>query len=141
DIGASGNTVGGTVTGARNFISGNTGPGVYLHDAGTSGNVVLGNLIGTDIHGTAKLGNSLYGIAINQGATANIVGGTASGSGNVISVNGIGIYVGGGGTSGNVVLGNRVGTDINGAVALGNGLNGVAIQSGATDNTIGGAAS
>jgi len=40
--GATANTIGG------NLISGNRGPGLELSDNTTSGNVVLGNFIGTD---------------------------------------------------------------------------------------------
>jgi len=87
--GATANTVGGTVSGAANVISGNARFGVYLDNSGTSGNVVLGNKIGTDVNGTAKLGNSIDGVAIASGATANTVGGTASGAANVISGNGL----------------------------------------------------
>jgi hypothetical protein len=135
---ATANTVGGTATGSANLISGNGHHGVYITGSGTSGNVVLGNKIGTDQSGTAKLGNAQDGVIINQGATANTVGGTASGSVNVISANNIGIYVGGSGTSGNVVAGDLIGTDINGTAALGNVLAGVAIVNGATANTVGG---
>ncbi len=142
------NTVGGTSSGAANVISGNTNDGVYLYGSGTTGNVVLGNLIGTDIHGTARLGNS-DGVVIRNGATANTVGGTSSGGANVISSNGYGgppgigngVYVDGVGTSGNVVLGNLIGTDIHGTAKLGNAFAGVFIHGGATDNTVGGTSS
>ncbi len=138
--GAAANTLGGTATGAGNVISGDPADGVYLADTGTSGNVVLGNLIGTDVNGTAAVGN-LIGVNITNGATSNTVGGTASGSRNVISGNNsIGAYITGTGTSGNVVLGNLIGTDVNGTAKLGNSTAGVQIGNGATANTIGGAA-
>ena len=44
--GASSNTIGGTVAGTRNVISGNTNFGVEIVDVGTSNNVVEGNFIG-----------------------------------------------------------------------------------------------
>ncbi len=138
--GSTANTIGGTASGAANVISGNVDLGVYLGDSGTSGNVVLGNLIGTDVNGAAKLGNG-DGVEIELSATANTIGGTASGAANVISGNNeSGVYLVGGGTSGNVVLGNLIGTDINGAAKLGNGY-GVQIWNHATANTIGGTAS
>ena len=135
EIGATGNTVGGTSSGAANVISGNQHTGLYLN-FGASGNVVLGNLIGTDIHGTANLGNFYAGVDID-GATANTVGGTSSGAANVISGNTIyGVYLGYNGTSGNVVLGNLIGTDIHGTATLGNSAGvGIALAKG---NTVGG---
>jgi titin len=147
--GATGNTVGGTAPGAGNLISGNStggtfpwgGSGVEVHidGVGTSGNTVLGNLIGTDITGTANLGYYVEGILIGGGATANTVGGTAPGAGNVISGNSNGVEIMDLGTSGNVVLGNLIGTDITGTVALGNSNQGVHIAD-ASDNTVGGTA-
>ena len=85
--GASDNTVGGTATGARNIISGNQGYGVYLTSAGTSGNVVAGDFIGTDVTGTTafdshghSLGNTTAGVAITFGASDNTIGGSTAGS-------------------------------------------------------------
>ncbi len=140
--GANANTIGGTVSGAGNLISGNSDNGVEISGSGTSGNVVLGNLIGADVHGAAALGNGANGMDILGGASSNTVGGTAAGAGNVISGNSnYGLSLTGTGTSGNVVLGNKIGTDVNGAAALGNSLFGVYVASGATANTVGGAAS
>ncbi len=97
---------------------------------GSSGNLVVGNYIGTDVHGTAALGNAVDGVLINGGSTANTIGGTATGSGNIISGNSdSGVYLSGGATSGNVVVGNLIGTDVHGTAALGNS-NGVLVKSG-----------
>ena len=133
---ATDNTIGGTATGASNVISGNA-TGLYIN--GASSNIVLGNLIGTDITGMVSLGNAVYGVNIGNGATDNTVGGTATGARNVISGNNDGVYIGGAATSGNVVLGNLIGTDIYGASVLGNTNDGVVITNGATGNTVGGA--
>ena len=138
--GASGNTVGGTSSGSANVISGSNNSGVYLYGGGTSGNVVLGNLIGTDKTGTAEIGN-VFGVYIGFGASENTVGGTTSGAANVISANFEGVYLGYSGTSGNVVLGNLIGTDINGTANLGNTNDGVLILNNATANTVGGSSS
>jgi len=79
--------------GERNVISGNY-HGVYIADTGTKGNVVAGNLIGTDITGVLALGNVEDGVDIFGGASSNWIGvnpkgGTAVGDeGNVISGNG-----------------------------------------------------
>ena len=133
--GASGNTVGGTAMGAANVISGNAAFGVGLviaHD-----NVVEGNLIGTNAAGNAPLGNPV-GVLIENPATGNTVGGTVTGSGNLISGNGTGVYIYGSGASGNVVLGNMIGTNTTGTARMANTVQGIAIEKGATANTIGG---
>jgi titin len=130
--------VGGTAAGARNVISGNAVYGVAILNAGTSGNVVAGNRIGTDAAGMVALAN-VTGVRIELSASDNTVGGTAAGSGNLISGNtGPGVQIDNT-ASGNVVAGNQIGTDSTGEVALANS-NGVLIEIGATDNTVGGTA-
>jgi hypothetical protein len=69
------------VTGG-NVIGENIGTGVYLFGAGTSGNTVSGNFLGTDTTGTLELGNSLRGVDIRAGANGNSV------TGNLIAFNG-----------------------------------------------------
>src|SRR5262249_29260046 len=73
-LGATGNTVGGTVAGAGNVIPGNGADGVEIYEGATS-NLVAGNLIGTDWTGTVALGNTLDGVGIHSGASDNKVGG------------------------------------------------------------------
>src|SRR5262249_39746467 len=51
-LGAVGNVIGGPTAADRNVISGNDGPGVWVQDLGTSGNVIEGNYLGTDAAGT-----------------------------------------------------------------------------------------
>jgi hypothetical protein len=133
---ASGDTIGGTAAGAGNVISGNLNNGVEL-DQGATNDLVESNLIGTDVTGTAPLGNGGIGIAI--GASGNTIGGTVAGAGNVISANqagGLEIFTG----SGNRVQGNLIGTDASGTVALGNFI-GVLVGNPVGGNTIGGTAS
>jgi titin len=126
---ASGNTVGGSAAGAGNLISGNAHNGVDLNG---DQNVVTGNLIGTDVHGAAALGNGGDGVLVYS--SANQIGDTTAGSGNVISGNqGYGIGLVGGS---NVVEGDSVGTDLSGTVALGNGGDGVMVWG--ANNTVGG---
>ncbi len=137
------NTIGGTTAAARNIISGNTDDGVSITGSGTTGNVVEGNYIGTDITGTTSTGTDNRalgnddGVEINDGAANNTIGGTTAGSSNVISGNtDDGVAIIGSGTSGNLVQGNLIGTDITQVNPLGNGGDGVDINSGASDNTV-----
>jgi hypothetical protein len=136
--GASNNTIGGTATGATNVISGNTNYGVGITDAGTTGNLVAGNLIGTNAAGSAPLGN-YYGVYIQVGASSNTIGGTTTTARNIISGNQTGgILVTGSGTTGNLIEGNFIGIDPTGTAALANAFYDVLIQGGATANTVGG---
>ncbi len=85
--GASNNLIGGNSIGNMNLISGNVQNGILIDDSNTSGNVVLGNLIGTDATGSASLGNSQSGIEIRGNATANQIGGVNAGEGNTLAFN------------------------------------------------------
>jgi hypothetical protein len=135
---ASGNTIGGTDAGAANVISGNGSKGVEL-TGGDSGNVVEGDLIGTDPTGKVAEGNQAGGVSINGQASNNTIGGTTVASRNLISGNNDhGVEIFDAGTSANVVEGNFLGTDVTGTVALGNTLDGVGIFLGASNNTVGG---
>lgn len=133
DDSASGNHIGGTVSGARNVISDNGSDGILIE---TSNNCVEGDYIGTDPSGENALGNEV-GIAIDS-ASGNTIGGTLPGARNVISGNtssGISIS----GSTGNSVSGNYIGTDYLGNSPVGNGT-GITISS-SSDNMIGGTSS
>ena len=133
--GAPNNTVGGTTAGERNIISGNNRIGVYVLNA--AGNKVTGNYIGTNVNGTADLGNTFDGVYLD-GAPNNTVGGATAGERNVISGNDrYGVVLFGAAASGNKVSGNFLGTDANGTADLGNTLEGVYIES-APNNIVGG---
>jgi FG-GAP-like repeat len=143
---AANNTVGGLGAGAGNLVSGNDQGGVGIRGIDAVGDVVQGNLIGTDVTGTKALGNAYSGVYVGDwgvsgdAASAATIGGTAAGAGNVISDNGNwGVWITGKGTTGVVVQGNMIGTDVTGTVALGNAYAGVQIDTGASENTIGGA--
>jgi hypothetical protein len=136
---ATSNLIGGTGGGSRNLISGN-GNGVEIVDAGTNGNVVAGNYIGTDKTGAAAVPNTGRGVSIFFGASSNTVGGTDPGAGNVISGNGFsGVGVSGSGTNANVIQANLIGTDATGTAALGNSPAGVLVEGNATNTLVGGA--
>jgi titin len=134
-----GNTIGGTLAGAGNVISGNKAVGIAIYGNGTTSNLVQGNFIGADLTGTKALGNGASGVSIFNGATNNTIGGTSGAARNLISANareGVTIWV----TSQNVVQGNFIGTDLTGTKALGNASVGVSLFGAATNNTIGGIA-
>ncbi len=86
--GGDNNTVGGTVAGAGNVISGNDADGVLMFGSGTTDNRVEGNLIGTTANGTGTLGNTESGVDINGNASDNTIGGTQPGAANRIARNG-----------------------------------------------------
>ena len=136
---APGTTIGGTAQVAGNVISANAGAGVTIEGSASPATLVLGNKIGTDYLATTALGNGTFGILVS-GAVDVTIGGTASGSRNIISGNlgaGIGLYAA---TTGTQVQGNWIGTDDTGSNPLGNAT-GIQIDGGASNNTIGGTAS
>ena len=101
------NAIGGSAPGEGNVISGN-GTGVLIRRAGTSGNTIIGNYIGTDASGSQPLGNAV-GVWLFQGAHHNTVGGTGGGEGNVISDNSLyGVQIEGPETVGNTIRGNSI---------------------------------
>ena len=129
------NTIGGASANARNVISGNR-EGVTLWDDGATGTLIQGNFIGTNATGNAAIPNQT-GVPVYS--PGNLIGGTGSGAGNLISgnqFNGVNLF--GEYATGNTVQGNLIGTDASGTAALGNGENGVYIGLSAIDNTIGG---
>ncbi|MBI2914187.1 MAG: hypothetical protein HYY03_09750, partial [Chloroflexi bacterium] len=156
------NTIGGTTVAARNIISGGRcvigcGSGVVIADSQSTGNLVQGNYIGTDVTGMVDLGNFYHGVVIFDEPSGNVIGGTTATPGtppgNIISGNdmhGIFIYNDylstGRTTTGNSIKGNLIGTDVTGASPLPNTGHGVifsastATTSSVTGNPIGGAA-
>jgi hypothetical protein len=135
--GAGGNLVGGTTPAAANVISGNGSVGVMINGSAASGNVVMGNLIGTDVSGKRAVPNVDDGVFL-VAAPGNLIGGTVTGAGNVISGNGsVGVEVFGAPGLGNTIEGNTIGADITGAAALANGNDGVFLD-GAPGNFLGG---
>ena len=128
-------TIGGMTTQVRNIISGNRFTGVRIGLADATGNLVQGNLIGTDVTGTIALGNE-DGVHI-MFASSNTIGGTNATARNVISGNVAHGLTISGPASGNLIQSNYIGISINGATSLGNGGWGVVIT-GASGNRIGG---
>jgi hypothetical protein len=76
------NTVGGTSSSALNLIAANhTG----IQFDGATQNLVEGNLIGTDITGTAPLSNEVLGVLFTNNASNNSIGGLSASLGNSIA--------------------------------------------------------
>lgn len=119
----------------------------------SNGNTVSGNFVGTNFTGLAPFSNGQDGIRIN-GASNNIIGGTAPADRNIASGNqfdGIHVVVDAGPSTGNLIQGNFVGVNStgNGSVGIkafgpaagtpaGNFVFGIEI-SGGNNNTVGGA--
>jgi hypothetical protein len=133
------NTIGGTTVGAGNLIAANLDPdfaSVGLGFAESTGNLVQGNLVGTDITGTSDLGGASIGVYINEGSN-NTIGGTSPSAPNLISgggASGVGIAA----ANGNFVEGNFIGTQIDGVNPLANASHGVLLYAGAAGNIVGG---
>jgi len=99
------NTIGGAAAGAGNVISGNgmanlIGHGIDLMFPGAVGNVILGNLIGTQPDGASPLPNSGWGIVLHNGAGEAVIGGVGAGEANAIAYNGSTPAYGGVGVNG-----------------------------------------
>ena len=148
EAGAQGNRIGTNGDGLadaaeRNIVSGNVARGIVITDAGTDGNIVAGNFVGTDALGTIAVANSMHGVEVRFGAKNNLIGTDSDGVAdaaerNVISGNALdGVSLYGAGTEQNIVAGNYAGTDVTGRNALGNGGPEVSINAGAARNLIG----
>src|SRR5215813_11192679 len=121
------NVIGGTTAAARNIISGNGFSAILVSGTTSTGNVIQGNFIGTDVTGTIKVGNGDPGNsdAVVVGGSNNTIGGTSAGAGNLISGNNNnGISLGG---TANIVQGNFIGTDPTGNAGLGNFRDGITV--------------
>ena len=125
---AAGGLIGGTAAGAGNLISGNGSNGAsgILIFSNSANYQVQGNYIGTDVTGTAALGNVASGIQVWSASNITI-GGTVAGAGNLISGNGsYGVSIDGPGVT---VEGNIIGADAGGTLPLGNASSGVVVGS------------
>ena len=146
----SGNTIGGTLIGAFNVISGNSRSqisqggvvaesGVVIRN-GAQGNVVQNSYIGVDATGGASLPNSGYGVELDgAGTTSNTIGASVTGLLNVISGNTQGGVIIQTGAAHNLIQGSIIGLDAAGKLALSNGGPGVTLDGATTTgNSVGG---
>ena len=119
---------------------------VWDADAGVPGVTIDGG--GVTNYGLRLSGGSsqLYGLyttgmtgpAVSITSADNIIGGPAAGHRNVLSANGRGVWISGGGAHDNIIQSNYIGLDPTGSFVQPNQW-GVLVASGATFNTIGGA--
>ena len=141
---ASNNTIGTALASQTNVISGLSEAGVMIQGGTISGsmsasNIIQGNYIGTNSAGTTAIPNAL-GVEVAGGATSNSIGGTTSGTRNVISGNtGAGVFLTSASTK-TAVQSNLIGLQVNGTSAVANGDSGVKID-GSSTNAIGGTVS
>ena len=129
-------TVGGTTSADRNVISGNGQGGIR---AG-AGAVIQGNYIGTDVTGLFDRGNGGAGISVE--GLGIVIGGPTSipgtGAGNIVSGNGnSGIVNQVGAANDLIVQGNLIGLGADGLTPVGNEEHGLRIVN-ASENLIGG---
>ena len=117
-----------TLSGDRNIISGNGANGILSNVQQTLIDI-KNNYIGTNLSGTADLGNVLDGINVSGAGIATAVnlqiGGATAVEGNLISGNnGYGIETA---SDGAIIQGNKIGTNAAGTAAIGNSNDGVRV--------------
>ena len=134
-LGAGSNTIGGQNpvgafnTATWNVISGNSDSGILITDAGTTGTVVSGNFIGTNLTGLLALPNGSNGVTIAAGTSSATIGAETSGIANLNVISGnLGDGVSITASSGNNVSFNYIGVDLNNKNALPDRGNGVSIH-------------
>jgi CSLREA domain-containing protein len=138
------NTIGGTVSGARNVVSGNGNNGIYADNS-----TIIGNYIGLSADGTTSVTNGDVNRPNVNLVSDNQFGGTSLQARNYIAsdgtANGIGISgttpFGGSSNGDNVVQGNCIGTNTDCEVEAGFGVAaGMLVTFDTLNNVIGGAA-
>ncbi len=136
NIGAHDNVIGGTVSSARNLVSGNTGFGIQL--VNSNSNQVKGNWIGVNATGMGAMPNGFSGVVASSGASFNLIGGLSESDRNLISGNaGAGVAFYHASTVSNDVQGNYIGVDAMGTSSIPNAFGGVLIDA-AQSNQVGG---
>jgi lectin-like protein/CARDB protein len=138
--GAGAGTNGLTISGGSSTIRGLViqsfgGNGIQITGAG--GNLIEGNLIGTNSAGSAASANAGNGVLIVD-VPNNTIGGAAAASRNVISGNGgEGVRIDGANATGNIIIGNYIGASASGTVDVGNAASGVYIRRAPGNSVIG----
>lgn len=128
--------IGGTSSTKRNIISGNLHWGI-AYDTGATAGTIQNNFIGTNVAGTAALGNQFGGVDLESANDTlildNVIAGNAGDGLQIGYTNGTIL------TSGYTIRGNRIGVGINGE-AIGNTGPGIMNYGGSSNHQIGGTA-
>lgn len=117
--------------GIPNLISGNTYDGIVIGDS--DHNVIAGNIVGTNLTGTAAMPNR-FGVVIAMGSSLNTIGTNGDGTsdadeGNLISGNTYaGVRINDTNSIKNTIAGNYIGTNIDASAPIGNGGPGITIS-------------
>jgi CSLREA domain-containing protein len=134
---AAANTVGGATAAQSNVVAHNLAFQIHLQ---STGNVVQGNYVGTDITGLQDItAGQADGVVCDGCSGSTMVGGATatpgSPPGNLISGDSYGVRIRGG--SGVTILGNLIGAGADGATLVGNSV-GVGLEGGTKNNLVGG---
>jgi hypothetical protein len=131
------NTIGGLSSYEGNVIAGNSSTGIVVTGTGSTGNRIIGNIIGLAAGGDQALPNGFHGILVDQGASGTMIGGADPAARNLISSNADhGIAVAG--ARDTRINGNTIGLDRTGRISRGNGKGGIVIEGAAENSTVGG---
>jgi len=128
--------VGGTTNGTRNVVGNSLGAGIRF--ANTADGYIQGNLVGLTPDGLNAAPNG-GGILLKGGAARNLVGGTVPSAVNVVGAClGSGISIIGSGSDGNRLYGNWIGFATNGTTPMQIEKEGILLNNGPANITIGG---
>lgn len=105
---------------------------------GGGANTVAGCYVGTNAIGSAARTNGQAGIAITDGSSNNVIGGTTTPDRNLVSGNSAGVLIANGGCHNNRIIGNWMGLSGSGLTAVPNSYQGVYIADGCHHNEVGG---
>ena len=111
------------------------------HRAGSTGNLVQGNFIGTDLFGQAIITNKIDGVFVTLGASINTIGGVRlAGAGNTIAFNvGAGVNLDGGtrqlGARATAIFSNILAGIVLNPLAMANNLQPAPVLTGVAPNT------
>lgn len=117
-------TIGGANPGDANVISSNQGDGILIW--GASGNLIEGNIVGSDASGQNAVGHQANGIDVEDASANTTIGGAGSAGNLILGNEGNGVFISTNttGPSGTVIDGNQIGT-----AALPNLVDGILVDS------------